>query len=103
MKPGTLTRTPSASELAGAISRTSPLIARAMESTPSTWAPTTRTRWPPKPWLPDRVDSARATPEARPPPPIGTITTSGAYGAISMPMVPWPAITSGSSNADRKR
>ena len=94
MKPGILTRTPSASVRAGSMAVVSPLIARAIESTPSTWAPTTRTP----------CDfSASATPDARPPPPIGTITTSGVYGAISMPIVPWPAITSGSSKADRKR
>ena len=45
--------------------------------------------------------SAVAIPEIRPPPPIGTTTTSrssGASSTSSRPMVPWPAITRGSSN-----
>ena len=47
---------------------------------------------------------ARATaaliPDMRPPPPTGTTITSasGASSSSSSPMVPWPAITSGSSN-----
>ena len=41
---------------------------------------------------------AEATPEARPPPPTGMMTcsTSGTCSRISRPMVPCPAITSGS-------
>ncbi len=41
-----------------------------------------------------------ATPAARPPPPIGTNTASigsPCWRRISSPIVPWPAITSGSS------
>lgn len=68
MKPGTFTRTPSASDATGLTGVTSPFIARIIESTPSTCAPTTRTP----------CDfSASATPEAKPPPPMGTMTTSG--------------------------
>jgi hypothetical protein len=40
-----------------------------------------------------------AMPEIRPPPPIGTtrMSISGAAPSISSAIVPWPAITSGSS------
>ena len=39
-------------------------------------------------------------PDASPPPPIGisTVSTSGTCSASSSPIVPWPAITTGSSN-----
>ena len=42
---------------------------------------------------------AAEIPEMRPPPPTGTTTrpASGRSAAISRPMVPWPAITAGSS------
>ena len=54
--------------------------------------PTTRTSGP---------DPARAAaiPETSPPPPTGTTTVvaSGASSASSSPMVPWPAMISGSS------
>ncbi|MDT4818725.1 hypothetical protein FQZ97_518250 [compost metagenome] len=42
-----------------------------------------------------------ATPEISPPPPMATKTAwigPGCWRRISMAMVPWPAITSGSSN-----
>ena len=57
-------------------------------STPMTWAPLARPRKP------------AATPEMSPPPPTGTSTTvaSGTSSASSSPIVPWPAMTSGSSN-----
>ncbi len=44
--------------------------------------------------------AAVAMPEISPPPPIGTGSTSmsGASSSISSAMVPWPAITSASSN-----
>ena len=49
------------------------------------------------------VSGAAATPEIRPPPPMGTITasTSGSWSRISRPMVPWPAMTSSSSKGWR--
>jgi hypothetical protein len=42
---------------------------------------------------------AAATPAISPPPPMGTTTVSasGASAASSSPMVPWPAMISGSS------
>ena len=44
--------------------------------------------------------TAIETPEIRPPPPIGTTTTStsGQSWTISRPRVPWPAISCSSSN-----
>jgi len=47
-----------------------------------------------------RARSAIAIPDASPPPPIGitTVPASGACSTSSRPIVPWPAITSGSSN-----
>ena len=60
---------------------------RRSASTPITRAPGSRAR------------IATATPAASPPPPTGTTTVAvcGACSAISSPIVPWPAITSGSS------
>ena len=45
-----------------------------------------------------------AIPEMRPPPPTGTNTysTLGSWRTTSMPTVPWPATTSGSSNGGTK-
>ena len=44
--------------------------------------------------------TATAIPDARPPPPTGTVIvrTSGHSSMISRPRVPWPATTSGWSN-----
>ena len=60
---------------------------------PAAWTPTTRTSGRTAP-------SASAMPVQSPPPPIGTTTvsTSESWSASSSPSVPWPAITTSSSN-----
>ena len=64
-----------------------------MPAAPAACTPITRTfGW--------SIFTAAATPEASPPPPIGTtmVSTSGRSSMISSPMVPCPAMTIGSSN-----
>ncbi len=48
--------------------------------------------------------AATATPDTSPPPPIGTTiaSVSGSCASTSSAIVPWPAMTSGSSNGCTK-
>ena len=64
------------------------------------WRPARRSPGSSRPSRAARCLTALATPEMRPPPPIGTITvsTSGTWSRISSPSVPWPATTSAWSN-----
>ena len=94
--PGRFTAMPSAivsTRVTGSI--TPQPHARTIGSQPAAWTPTIRTDG-------CSARSAIATPDSSPPPPHGTTTTSrpGTCSASSSPIVPWPAITSSSSNAD---
>ena len=64
---------------------------RYMDAAPAAWTPTIRQSG-------FSCFTAKAMPPMRPPPPMGTTicSTSGSCSRISRPMVPWPAITSGS-------
>jgi hypothetical protein len=64
-----------------------------MVGAPAASTPTTRTSG-------RMAARAAAIPAISPPPPMGTTTVSasGASSASSSPMVPWPAMISGSSN-----
>ena len=57
-----------------------------------------------RPWPRRAAQGDRRCPEASPPPPTGTITRarSGTSSSSSSPSVPWPAITSRSSNGCTK-
>ena len=67
--------------------------ARCVALAPLAWTPNTR-----RSGL--SALAATAIPAIRPPPPMGTtsVSTSGAASSTSRATVPWPAITSGSSN-----
>ena len=92
--PGFFTAMPSAIVLAVSSETTCPASIEAfMPAAPAACTPITRTfGW--------SIFTAEATPEASPPPPIGTtmVSTSGRSSMISSPMVPCPAMTIGSSN-----
>ena len=93
--PGSLTHTPSAKRPGfSSVTRRPALNERDMQSESSGSTPKTLTQ--------GRTAFTYAeTPAARPPPPMGTNTavrSRPACSRISLPTVPWPAITSGSSN-----
>ena len=92
--PGCLTAMPSAMVFALVSATTCPASSDAfMPAAPAACTPTMRT-------FGCSIFTAAATPEASPPPPMGTtmVSTSGRSSMISRPIVPWPAMTIGSLN-----
>ncbi len=97
LSPERFTARPSAIVSTLSISTTFPVLSDVyIAADPNGWTPKTLIRWL-------ICLAVRAMPDISAPPPTGTTMTSmsGASSRISRPMLPWPIIIAGSSNAWR--